>query len=255
MTGNSFVNNATSAIGVDLTSNPTITGNSVTSNGVNGVILDSGSLTVNSHWTNPDILYWFTGGDTNNDQAGSGPALGNSGVIQFSNTSAAHVMNHVEVRYGGFNSAAAVETDGAPLSFTNSVIRNSSSAGLRITSSNPIVTGSTISNNSGSAISMDLASAPKVSGNTISNHNLNGVRLDSGTLPGDTAWNNSDIVYDLSDDVMVPVGTTLSIGAGQVKLSPSSVISTVPGAIPSWAHAHECSVVPDANHLPSGEKA
>ncbi|MBI5760356.1 MAG: carboxypeptidase regulatory-like domain-containing protein, partial [Planctomycetales bacterium] len=185
-----------------------------------GDLFVNGSLIANGTGAAPII---FTerrddtaGGDTNNDADGSGPSNGQSGVIQFSNTSTGNVMDHVEVRYAGYGYAAAVIDDGAPLTFTNGVIRNSGTYGLRIQSSNPTVTGNTIQNNSYGAMSMDLASNPAVSGNTLTTNGVNGLVLDTGTLVGNGAWNDPDIVYWMSNDITVPQGSTLTIAAGQV---------------------------------------
>jgi hypothetical protein len=71
-------------------------------------------------------------------------------------------------------------------------------------------------NNGFAAVSMDLNSAPVISGVTMTNNVWNGLWLDSGTLPGNATWNNPDIVYIMPDDITVPQGKTLTLGAGQV---------------------------------------
>ena len=50
---------------MDLASDPNITGASVINkNQINGVVLDSGSLSGNESWNNPDIVYWMSGSVT-----------------------------------------------------------------------------------------------------------------------------------------------------------------------------------------------
>jgi len=105
------------------------------------------------------------------------------------------------------------------LDLTNSVIRGSSSSGLRIVKSNPTVTATSFLNNSGAAVSMDMESDPAITGSSpvAATGNLyNGVLLDGGTINTDAAWNDPDIVYVLFDDVTVAQGATLSVAPGQV---------------------------------------
>ncbi len=53
----SFENNSNAAISIDLSSNPVITGVTVSNNFINGLRLDSGTSTKSLNWTNPDITY------------------------------------------------------------------------------------------------------------------------------------------------------------------------------------------------------
>ncbi len=46
---------------MDLASNPTIKGVTVSNNGVNALVLDAGSIVGNRNWTNPDIVYRTSG--------------------------------------------------------------------------------------------------------------------------------------------------------------------------------------------------
>jgi RHS repeat-associated protein len=156
------------------------------------------------------------GGDTNGDGSASVPGPGQWGRIEFRSTSTGSVLDHVEVRYGGYGSAGAVTVSAGQLTLSNSLVSKSSVAGLRITGANPTVTGNTFQDNSGAAVSMDLASNPAISGVTATNNAVNGLLLDGGTLPGDAFWNDPDIVYELSNSVTVPAGRTLTVGAGQI---------------------------------------
>ena len=271
LSSNTFQNNLTAAISMDLASNPAISGVTVTSNGANALILDSGSLVGNGFWNDPDIVYRLTGpvtvpagsiltvgagqvvkrrtylgddllvngtliadgtpsqpiiftsfeddtagGDSNNNGSASLPGDGTLGAIKFSNTSVTNVMDYVDVRYGGYNNAAAVIVDGGALTMTNSVMRNCGTSGLRIQASNPTLTSNTFRGNATAAISMDLASNPAISGVTVTGNGANALILDGGNLVGNGFWNDPDIVYRMTGAVTVPVGSTLTIGAGQI---------------------------------------
>src|SRR3989442_4870606 len=120
------------------------------------------------------------------------------------------------MRFAGGGRAAAVIDDGAALTLTNSVVRNSGSAGLRIQTSNPTLTGNTFQDSFGAAISMDLASDPTIRGVSVSNNGVNGLALDSGILSGDRRWDDPDIVYRLSRDVTVAAGATLILAPGPI---------------------------------------
>ncbi|MEO8496938.1 MAG: right-handed parallel beta-helix repeat-containing protein, partial [Planctomycetota bacterium] len=63
---------------------------------------------------------------------------------------------------------------------------------------------------------MDLASNPAISGVMLDNNGTNALTLDAGELIGDGDWDDADIPYRLTGDVTVPLGTTLTIGPGQI---------------------------------------
>jgi len=155
------------------------------------------------------------GGDTDNDPVAA-PANGHWNRIEFTSTSTGSVLEHVQLRYGGGWSSGVLYVNGGELTLTNSAIRNSVSAGLRIQNGTPTLTGNAFTNNSGAAISMDMISNPTIVGGTLTNNAVNGVNVDAGELPGNTAWDDPDIVYRLMGDVTVPEGATLTIAPGQV---------------------------------------
>lgn len=169
-----------------------------------------------------------TGGDTDNNGVGF---RGSWAGIRLNPTSTANVLDHVEIRRAdagrsGEFGAPAVLVDRAPLTLTNSVIRDGST-GLRIQHSNPVVTGVTFENNFANAgsINMDLASNPDVQAVRFFNNFWNGLVVggwvvgEETVLPGDTVWNDTDVVYILGTigaPLTIPAGRTLMIGAGQV---------------------------------------
>src|SRR5439155_25621759 len=94
------------------------------------------------------------------DTGGDGASTCGNGdwnSMRFAPTSTGNILDHVDVRFGGAGSLAQVVGDGGQLALTNSTIRNSTTAGLRIATSNPTLTNNTFQNNSGAAVSMDLA--------------------------------------------------------------------------------------------------
>src|SRR5437870_461006 len=152
------------------------------------------------------------------DTGGNGASNGGNGdwnSIQFAPTSTGNILDHVDVRFGGAGSFAQVVGDGGQLALTNSTIRNSTTAGLRIANSNPTVTGNTFQDSFGAAVAMDLASNPDIRGVTLVNNGVNGLVLDAGTLSGARRWDDPDIVYRLSGNVKVAAGATLTIAPGE----------------------------------------
>src|SRR5207247_5792328 len=116
-------------------------------------------------------------------------------TITFGASSTGNVMDHVDVRRGGANSTGTMMVSSMPqtltnLTLTNSVIRNSASAGVRIAGSNPTLTSNTFQNNAGAAISMDLASDPTITGIVTSNNAVNGVNVEIGRAScRERVWN------------------------------------------------------------------
>lgn len=178
-------------------------------------LLVDGTLNIAGTSTQPVIVTSFhddtAGGDTNGDAAATSPSVLNWHRIVFNSTSTGSVLNHVDVRYGDHLLA-----DQSAITMTNSVIRNMHSEGIRLLGSDSSFENTVIRNNGHAAVHADLASDPSFSDMTILNNFVNGVELYPGTLPGNFAINDPDIVYWIGDDIIVPVGTTLTIAPGQV---------------------------------------
>ncbi len=157
------------------------------------------------------------GGDTvtNDPFVGTEPSNGFWKGIAFTQSSAGNIINHAEIRYGG-NERGAVIIDGAGLTLSNALIRNSGTNGMRIANSNPLVRGTTFQENSGGAISMDLRSNPILNGIVLQNNGQNVLLLDAGTLPTVAFWDDTEIVYQLTGAVSVPANGTLTIAPGQI---------------------------------------
>src|SRR5258705_4965732 len=79
-------------------------------------------------------------------------------------------------------------------------------------------------------------------------------RSDSGSLPASNAWDNPAIVYQLSGDVTVPAGATLTIAAGQIVKSTGSVNLLVDGTLSAYsATAHAFTLVTFADRMPGSD--
>ena len=59
LVNNSYRDNTSAAISMDLNSNPTITGVTVSGNGINGLQVDTGTLAKSLVWNDADIVYWL----------------------------------------------------------------------------------------------------------------------------------------------------------------------------------------------------
>ncbi|HEV3344423.1 MAG TPA: carboxypeptidase regulatory-like domain-containing protein [Pirellulales bacterium] len=200
-------------------------------------IVVGGTMSVSGTAAQPDVFTSYhdnsVGGATIQD-GNTGPARGDWGQIQFTNTSTNDVLNNVHVSYGGGGFDAEVEADGASPTITNSQFNNSTGFGLRLTGSQAVVTGDTFENNDqpengsgvGGAIHIDASSQPAFQNLSMSNNYVDAVWVDPGTLAaGTTNWNAPGVVYLVPRTVTVPQGATLTVGAGQViKLARSIVI-------------------------------
>ncbi len=155
------------------------------------------------------------GGDTNGDGP-SGPGDADWGDIEFTSTSTGSVLNHVELRSGGFRgSYHQLSINGGELTLMNSVIRNGT-RGIQILSSDPVITNITLQGNRYEAMTTDLLSDPTIRGFTAVGNSSNALVLFGDTIPANTTWDNPDVVYLPSEPITVPEGVTLTIDAGQV---------------------------------------
>jgi RHS repeat-associated protein len=155
------------------------------------------------------------GGDVENNGP-TVPRAGDWGRIEFTNTSTNSTLDHVQVSFGGSVAPGEVYLNGGELTLSHSTIRDSSSNGLRIEQSHPIVSGVTFQNNAFAAMSMDLGSNPAISGITITTNGINGLSLDGGTLSANGVWDDPEVTYFLFSSITVPSTLSLTIGAGQV---------------------------------------
>ena len=153
--------------------------------------------------------------DTNNDGTATTPSWDRWGRIEIRPAGSA-TFDYTQIRYGGYSSPGEVFVDGGSLTLLNSEVRNSRSAGVRIQSSDAVLTNNSYTNSYWAAVSMDLASNPQIAGVDVDKNGINGLYVDGGELRKNLSWNDPDIVYWLGGDITVPAGKTLTITAGQV---------------------------------------
>ncbi|MEA3207066.1 MAG: hypothetical protein QOE70_123 [Chthoniobacter sp.] len=200
-----------------------------------GQILVNGALDAHGTAAQPIIFTSDSdnsvGGRTNTFASNPlNPSPGEWLGLRFTNANAASVMDHTEVRYGSGLSAtaAAVEIVGANLTLTNSVVRDSAMANVRIENGTPVITGNVFTGSFGPALSMDLNSNPVLQNNVLFGNDADHVQLDGGQLQaGGTNWDDPDIVYQIRQQIFVPAGRTLTIAPGQIIKAESAAAGTL----------------------------
>ena len=123
------------------------------------------------------------GGDTDNGSNNS-PQPNDWSGIQFTATSKANVMDHVEVRYGGqvgIDQLAAIEVDAAPLTMTNSIERDGVHVGLIALTGSDVTLESDVFVQNLTGVQLEAGSTDTVVNNTIDGNAVFGVILDSPT--------------------------------------------------------------------------
>ena len=91
LTNNTYSNNASAAISMNLASNPAISGVSATGNVINGLQVDSGTIVGNGFWNDPDIVYWLDNDIT--VPAGSTLMISSGQVVKFGFFAADLIVN------------------------------------------------------------------------------------------------------------------------------------------------------------------
>jgi hypothetical protein len=224
-TNNSFHDNLSAAVSMDLNSNPVINGVTVSRNGINGLQLDAGTIAKDLAWDDPDIVYRpdgdvtvptgktltigagqivkpadantellingtlqllgsvsnpvvitsilddTAGGDTNNDGGATTPLPGNWARILFNAGSANNVVEHADLRFGGYFYGGTLVSDNAPLSVENTIVQDSASYAIRgINSATIEVSNSVMTGNGSGAIGAFSASQVSAVNNTMSDN-------------------------------------------------------------------------------------
>ena len=115
------------------------------------------------------------------------------------------------------------------------IVNCCTNAGVTIQGANPIITNSTFTNNKGWAVyySTPPTSFGADSALSAANNDHNDVGFAGGTLGSNATWSASTlgIPLELSDNLVVDVGATLTVGAGSTLDAASGVALAVQGTL------------------------
>ncbi len=185
-------------------------------------------------------------GDTNGDAAASAPQPGDWDRIYVIGTAARGTLDHVELRYGGKifssnpDSSISISGDGN-LTLTNSLIRDGLAEGIWVASGTATLTGNTILRVGKNGLRADDTRRKIIfTGNTIDGAHDGAIliKADSDVDLTDSTWTNSgrnnsifvdsgngvsgthtwrgNAVYQLSDNLQVSTGGSLTLNAGAI---------------------------------------
>jgi len=173
------------------------------------------------------------GGDTNNDADLSTPDVGAWNKIYISETGSAN-LDWTHIAHGGdrsFSNIGNLTVDGGNLSFNNGSVQMSDSAGIYIASTEVIISGVSFRDNLQSAMRINVDAQPAISTVSYSNNGVNGVYVNGGTLSLNRNWDDPEAVYQLSGDITVPEGLTLTVGPGQIVKPQSGIDLYINGSL------------------------
>jgi len=133
------------------------------------------------------------GGDTNNDGGNSQPGFNNWDNIVFKNGSHG-TIKYAEIRYGDSGRGGAIRLEG----------------------SSPTLDHVTFKSSPWAAISALPTDAPTITNFAAQNVGFAGMEIRGGALTTNATWNQTGIVYIITNDFTVGNGATLTIAAGVV---------------------------------------
>ena len=107
------------------------------------------------------------GGNSNAWDGNASPQPGDWGDLDFRGGNPLNRLDHVEVRYGGAQDGASVNTTAGPISISNSRITQSSTFGLSATGLVGSLIGNTFDADKGGVLLSGAAGSPSFSGNTF----------------------------------------------------------------------------------------
>ncbi|MCE9688299.1 right-handed parallel beta-helix repeat-containing protein, partial [Shewanella sp. AS16] len=120
------------------------------------------------------------GGDSNNDGYSEG-AAGDWISLRFEDSVADSLtkLAYVEQRFAGASNEAALFLNGANISVTDSVLRDSGYRAIELQSSSPAIERNQIINSRGSGIFVQYSSNPLIKDNLIRGASTQGIRVES----------------------------------------------------------------------------
>ncbi len=230
LTGDTFQNNASAAVSMDVASDPSVSTPTLTNNGVNGVALDGGYINANNSWDNSSIVYVLTGGIQ--VQGGAMLTIGAGQIVKFQPSVSLTVDSSLQAN--GTSTQPIIFTsykdDSAGGDTNNDGSATSPTAGdwvhiVFASGSTADVLANVVARYGGQfnygEIEADSAS-PAISNSTIANAAAAGVRLQgsNATLTGDTFQNNAGaaVSMDVASDPSISTPTLTSNGVNGVAL-------------------------------------
>jgi hypothetical protein len=166
-------------------------------------LIVNGALRVLGTSGNPVYLTSYrddaVGGDTDGDGGANSPARGDWTRIQFNASSgASSLIDYAVIRYGGYNSAGIVY------------------GAVNLTSASPTIQNTTLTQNKYCAIAANVNSFPTLSGNTLTSNDANGLCLYGGTIGTNSTWDVTDTSYYVRDNIVIGIGSTLTVTPGVI---------------------------------------
>jgi len=224
ISGNTVSSNKLDGIRLFSSNDITISGNTVSNNNNSGILLQpSNGSTISSNTISDNNLLGILSFSSNNNNISSNTISGNGfGMQLIASSSNTISSNTISDNGGGIGIFAS--SDNTTIS-GNTV--SGSSLGITISSSNSnTISGNTVSNNSNSGISLQDSNGSTISNNDVSNSN-NGIELFSSsdmTISDNTVSNNNNkgIEFFSSSDNTISDNTVSNNNNGGISLSDSN---------------------------------
>jgi hypothetical protein len=257
---NTVLSNGVHPIRANLTSFPTLNGNTYVDNSWNAYGLDGGTVNINATWDITDTDYFIISdiyvgaGYTLTVEPGvivkfqGGRALFVNGALRALGTTASPIYFtslHDDAVGGNIDGGSTLPGKGnwcgirfndssidATSLIDHSVVRYagcSDYGNIHLTSASPTIKNTVLSNGV-HPIRANLTSFPTLSGNTYVDNSWNAYGLDGGTYNINATWDITDTDYFIINNIYVGVGYTLTVEPGViVKLLNRAII--VDGAL------------------------
>ncbi|MCX6033149.1 MAG: right-handed parallel beta-helix repeat-containing protein [Chloroflexi bacterium] len=178
------------------------------------------------------------GGDTNSDGGATPAAPGDWNGVQFRNTSAGSVLDHVVIRYGGsYANTAGVQANTGAFTLANSTIAQTRGYGLYMDGGlPPSLSNNTFISNTLAAVRAyfnTVGASIQVSGNSAWGNGMNGFQV-AGVINANGTWTGDpNLPFIIPDgNLQVASGATLTLAPGTiVKFEHAFVTFQVDGAL------------------------